>query len=155
MKVVSLIEFLFCKIQPRITSQIDRLIVYFADISSLKIKLNCSLLNGYKTKNKLLYSPAEIRKLTTAADKNTYAGLVLSSFAQYRTRWFEKKTLKTLKASVHNGQGNGKKIVSLTSEHKIIISSACQASLANDITHQNTCFHWSLLNLQGTLHYTM
>ena len=42
--------------QPWITSQIDRLILYFADnIFSLKIKLNCSQLNGYKTKDKVLY----------------------------------------------------------------------------------------------------
>ena len=57
MKVVSLVKFLFCKIQPWIISQIDRWIVSFTDnILPLKIKLNCSQLNGYKTKNKLRYS---------------------------------------------------------------------------------------------------
>ena len=39
---------------------------------------------------------------STAADKNTYAGLVFSSFTQYRTRWFENKLIRTFKASVHN-----------------------------------------------------
>ena len=83
MRVVSLVEFLFCKIQPWIINQIDRWIVYFADnivyliklteqkdanliltrkcftiaiLLPLKIKLNSSQLNSYKTKNKLLYS---------------------------------------------------------------------------------------------------
>ena len=89
MKVVSLVQDTAMNY-----NQIDRLIVYFADnISSFEIKLNCSRLSGYKTKNKLFYSLAEIRnpKLTTSADKNTYAGLVLSSFTQYRTRWFKNK----------------------------------------------------------------
>ena len=41
-------------------------------------------------------------KLTTGADKNTHAGSVLSSFTQSRTRWFEDKYYRTLKAGIHN-----------------------------------------------------
>ena len=50
---------------------------------------------------------------------------------------------------------------SVTSEHKIINSRARHVSLSNDITHQNTRFHWSLLKSPGNLilhcvhlHYT-
>ena len=38
-----------------------------------------------------------------------------------------------------------------TSEQKIINSSTRDASLSNDITHQNTRFHWSLLKSPGNL----
>ena len=59
-KVVSLVQFFI--LQDTAMSQIDRLIVFFADnIFSFKIKLNCSRLNGYKTKNKLYSSRAGIR----------------------------------------------------------------------------------------------
>ena len=59
------------------------------------------------------------------------------------------------KRTQYNGQGNGKNVFSLTSEHKIINSCTRHASLSNDITHQNTRFHWSLLKSPGnlTLHY--
>ena len=59
------------------------------------------------------------------------------------------------KCTQHNGQGNGKNVFSLTSKHKIINCLTRHASLSNDITHQNTSFHWSLLKSPGnlTLHY--
>ena len=55
----------------------------------------------------------------------------------------------------------GKNVFSLTSEHKIINSRARHAIFSNDITHQNTRFHFSLLKPPGNLtlnyvhlHYT-
>ena len=69
----------------------------------------------------------------------------------------QKQILKNTqsKRTQHNGQGNAKNVFSLTSEHKIISSRSCHASLSNDITHQNTRSHWFLLKSPGnlTLHY--
>ena len=149
MKVVSLVEFLFCKIQPWIISQIDRWILA-ENIFPLKIKL--FTIQWLQSEKQTALLAGRNPKLTTAADKNMYAGVALS----YRTQWFENKYQK-LKASVHNSvvREMGKKVILLTSEHKIINSRARHASLSNDITHQNTWFQWSPLKSLGnlTLHY--
>ena len=96
-------------------------------------------------------------KLTTAADKNTYADLVLSSFTQYRTRWFENKYYRTLKASVHNKMVRemGKNVFSLTSEHKIINSArVVQVCLMTSISHIKTRA-LSLVRIRSlTLHFS-
>ena len=67
-----------------------------------------------------------------------------------------KSAADSKQASVHNTMVRemGKTVFSVTSEHKIIYSRGRHASLSKDIILQNTRFHWSLLNLQGTLHYT-
>ena len=93
-------------------------------------------------------------KLTTAADKNRFEVAPRSLNIEHDG---SKINIKEHSKQVYTTQWSGKwekNVFSLTSEHKIMNCRARHASLSNDITSQNTRFHWSLLNLQGTLHYT-